>query len=89
MMILMNRWSTRRVTIMEHHADHDHLLHHARQRFPRAKIVITYTNDEIILIQVDDRRFLFEIGSDDDAYVFSDGLEVFQIPLMDSPPEDF
>lgn len=67
---------------MEKPADYDHLLTHAQDRFPGARIDITYTQDEIIYIDVDGRRFTFEIGSDDDAYVFDDGTISFTIPLF-------
>ena len=53
-----------------------------------AHIDITYTEDEIIYIDVDGHRFTFEIGSDDDEYVFTDGSMTFTIPIMDFD-EDF
>lgn len=68
---------------MDQPADYRHLLRHAQDRFPGAAIVVLYTDDEIIYVEVDGHRYTFEIGSDDDAYIFSDGLETFTIPLMD------
>lgn len=73
---------------MEKPADYDHLMEHARQRFPDARIDITYTDNDVIHIDVDRRRFTFEIGSDDDAYIFSDGATVFEIPLFLDPTWD-
>lgn len=64
-------------------ADYEHLLAHAQALFPAADIRITHTPDEVIYIDVDRCRFTFEIGSDDDAYVFSDGQTSFTIPLME------
>jgi len=73
---------------MEKPADYDHLMQHAQKRFPGARIDITYTDEEIIHIDVDGHRFTFEIGSDDDAYIFSDGVAVFEIPLFLDPTWD-
>ncbi len=64
--------------------DHDHLLSHARTLFPDCMIGIVYDN-EVIHIDVGARRFTFEIGSDDDTYVFSDGQDTFVIPLWENP----
>jgi len=69
---------------MEQPADYLHLLQHAGDLFPSATIEITYV-DEIIHIGVDGHRFTFEIGADDDSYIFSDGATLFKIPLMDYP----
>ena len=63
--------------------DHDHLLDHARRLYPNSKIQITYTDDEIIYIDVNGNRFTFEITSDDEKYVFTGGQTTFTIPLMD------
>jgi len=68
-------------------ADYDHLLRHAQRLFPGARIEITYTKDEIIHINVDQHRFTFEIGSDDDAYIFNDGVTAFEVPLWENPDE--
>lgn len=72
---------------MNRPADYLHLLQHALDLFPGAKIEITY-DDEIIHIDVDGHRFTFEIGSDDDYYVFGDGDTSFVIPLMENPDHD-
>jgi hypothetical protein len=69
-------------------ADYDHLLYHASVCFPGAQIDIIYTDDEIIHIDVDGHRYTFEIGSDDDEYVFCDGLTCFVIPLFLDPTWD-
>jgi hypothetical protein len=74
-----------RTTAMNTPADHDHLLDHASRRFPGAHIEITYTDDEIIHIDVDGHRYTFEIGSDDDEYQFSDDMTTFTIPLFLDP----
>lgn len=68
--------------------DRLHLIDHAQAMFPDATIDVIYTPDEIIHIDVDGHRFTFEIGSDDDEYVFTDGTTAFSIPLMDLG-EDF
>lgn len=65
-------------------ADYLHLIRHAWVLFPEATIEITY-HDESIHLDVNGHRFTFEIGSDDDSYVFSDGATSFEIPLMDNP----
>ena len=51
--------------------------------FPGSHVVVTYPADEVIHIQVDARLFIFEIGSDDESYIFTDGQQTFEIPLMD------
>jgi len=63
--------------------DQLHLLSHAQALFPGAVIEVIHTPDEIIHIEVDGHRFTFEIGSDDDEYVFTDGHTTFTIPLME------
>lgn len=63
--------------------DRTHLLSHAQLLFPDAKIDVIHMPDEIIHIDVDGRRYTFEIGSDDDAYLFTDGENAFSIPLME------
>lgn len=69
-------------TAMENWPDYDHLMRHAQDRFPQSKIQVKYTKDEIIHIDVDGHRFTFEIGSDDDTYIFEDGVTSFSIPLF-------
>lgn len=73
---------------MERPADYDHLVRHARQRFPGSIIDVVHTPDEIIHIDVDGHRYTFEIGSDDDTYIFSDGSTSFAIPLFLGPNWD-
>lgn len=68
--------------------DRLHLLSHAQDLFPGAIIDVIHTPDEIIHIDVDGHRYTFEIGSDDDAYAFTDGVTEFTMPLMDFD-EDF
>lgn len=63
--------------------DRLHLLSHARALFPGAVIAVIHTPDEIIHIDVNGHRSTFEIGSDDDEYLFTDGITSFCIPLMD------
>jgi len=69
--------------------DYDHLLSHARNLFPAHEIQMTYGDDETIHIDLNGRRFTFEIGSDDDAYVFTDGQDWFVIPLRKNPDTDW
>lgn len=64
-------------------ADYDHLVRHARARFPGASITITHTEHERIHIDADGDRYTFDIGSDDDEYVFVGQLGTFTIPLME------
>lgn len=66
------------------YADHDHLLQYAQRLFPDAEIHVEHTDDEIIHIDVNGHRFTFEITSDDEEYVFSDGRDTFTVPLMES-----
>jgi hypothetical protein len=74
---------------MDMPADYDHLLHHAQRLFPGVRIAITYDLEaDMISLAVDDRRFTFEVGSDDDAYVFVAGDDAFEIPLMEILPHD-
>ncbi len=68
-------------------ADYLHLLQHAWDLFPGSDIEITYEG-EAIHLAVDRHRFTFEIGSDDEHYVFTDGKTSFVIPLMENS-EDF
>lgn len=63
--------------------DRLHLLSHAQALFPGAVIEVIHMPDEIIHIEVDGHGFTFEIGSDDDEYVFTDGHTTFTIPLME------
>ena len=63
--------------------DHDHLISHAQATFPGSDIKVVYSRDEIIHLDVDGHRYTFEIGSDDDEYVFTDGKMSFSIPLME------
>jgi hypothetical protein len=63
--------------------DRSHLLSHAQALFPGAVIEVIHTPNEIIHIDVDGHRYTFEIGSDDDEYVFTDGKTTFTIPLME------
>lgn len=76
--------STTKVTAMTKPADYLHLMQHAWDLFPGAIIEIAY-EDETIHIDVSGHRFTFEIGSDDDAYIFSDGSTSFTIPLFLDP----
>lgn len=73
---------------MEKPADYDYLMQHAQGRFPGTFIEVIHTPEEIIHIDVDGHRFTFEIGSDDDEYVFCDGSTSFIIPLFLDPTWD-
>tara|TARA_R100000406_G_scaffold95183_2_gene88779 strand:- start:208 stop:426 length:219 start_codon:yes stop_codon:yes gene_type:complete len=63
--------------------DRLHLLSYAQALFPGAVLDVIHTPDETIHLDVDGHRFTFEIGSDDDAYVFTDGNAAITIPLME------
>ena len=67
---------------MERPADYEHLVRHAQEIFPGASINVIHTPDEIIHIDVGGHRYTFEIGSDDDEYIFCDGSTFFTIPLF-------
>lgn len=68
-------------------ADYLYLLQRAWDLFPGAIIDLEYGDDETVHILVNDHRFTFEIGSDDDCYAFSDGEMSFVIPLMENPED--
>jgi translation elongation factor P/translation initiation factor 5A len=68
-------------------ADYAYLREHAQLLFPGASIEVIHADDEVIHIDVNGRRFTFEITSDDEEYVFTDGQMTFRIPLMESPDE--
>jgi hypothetical protein len=65
--------------------DYDYLREHAQRLFPGAFIEVIHTDDEVIHIDVNGRRFSFQITSDDPEYKFSDGRTTFTIPLMENP----
>ena len=69
------------------YADYDYLREHAQLLFPGTSIEVIYTDDEVIHILVNGHRFTFEITSDDEEYIFTDGRTTFRIPLMESPDE--
>ena len=68
---------------MDHMPDFEYLTVQSRRRFPYSQISVFYPEDEVIHILIDGRLFVFEIGSDDDAYVFTNRTEAFEIPLLD------
>lgn len=70
------------------HPDRLHLLSHAQALFPYSSVKVIHTLLETIHIEVDGHRYTFEIGSDDDAYIFSDGVTTFTIPLLDFPKDN-
>jgi len=63
--------------------DRLHIFSHAQALLPGATIDVIHTPNEIIHLDVNGHRYTFEIGSDDDEYVFFDGETTFTIPLMD------
>jgi hypothetical protein len=73
---------------MNQPADYNHLMQHTMRLFPSAHIDISHTEDEIIHIDVNGHRYTFEIGSDDDAYIFDDGVTSFTIPIFLDPTWD-
>lgn len=73
---------------MEKPAEYDYLIHHTQDMFPGSVVEVIHTHDEIIHIDVDGHRFTFEIGSDDDEYIFCDGSTSFTIPLFLDPTWD-
>jgi translation elongation factor P/translation initiation factor 5A len=69
------------------YADYDYLRENAQRLFPGASIEVIHADDEVIHIDVDKRRFTFQITSEDEKYEFTDGRETFTIPLMENPDE--
>ena len=69
------------------YADYDYLREHAQRLFPGESIEVIHTDDEMIHIDVNGHRYTFEITSDDEEYVFTDGRTTFRISLMESPDE--
>lgn len=67
---------------MEYLPDYDYLTRYAQHLFPGSQVVVTYPAEEVIHIQIDTRLFVFEVGSDDEAYTFTNGHQTFEIPLM-------
>lgn len=59
------------------YADYDYLREHSQLLFPGASVQVTHTDDEVIHIDVNGHRFTFEITSDDEEYVFTDGRTTF------------
>ena len=68
---------------MEQMPDYTYLTEQTKKLFPQSRVIVSYPQDEVIHILIDDRLFVFEIGSDDDSYVFSNGEDCFEIPLME------
>ena len=61
-----------------------HLIRHAQARFPGSRITVTQDFDnEVIRLEIDGVTYTFEIGSDDDRYVFVGPDRAFDLPLMD------
>jgi hypothetical protein len=73
----------KRAIIMEQMPDYAYLTAQAKRLFPNSHVIVSYPQDEVIHILIDDRLFVFEIGSEDEEYVFSNGDDCFKIPLMD------
>lgn len=74
-----------RKIIMEYLPDHSYLTQCVQQLFPCSSVIVTYPFEEVINIQIDDRLFVFEVGSEDESYIFDDGRTTFTIPLMENP----
>jgi len=53
------------------------------QRFPKARISVTFADDEMIVVSVNGVPWIMEIGSDDDEFVFSRDGEVIAFPFED------
>ena len=65
-------------------AERDHLISEALEVYPNASISIDYDDeDEAIHLTIDGMRFTFNVGSDDDAYVFQSGDHRIVIPALD------
>lgn len=61
-----------------------HLTRHAQTLFPGSQITVTQDFDnEVIRLEIDGVTYTFEIGSDDDRYVFVGPDRAFDLPLMD------
>jgi len=62
-----------------------HLIAEASKLFPNASISIHFDDeDEAIYLTIDDVRYTFNLGSDDDeAYVFCSGADRIALPAFD------
>ena len=59
----------------------DYIIAQFAQRFPNARIGMTFTDDETIVVSVDGELWTMEIGSDDDEFTFTRGGEVIAFPF--------
>lgn len=64
--------------------ERQHLTRLAQALFPGARIKVTQDFDnEVIHLEIDGVLYRFEIGSDDDRYIFVGPDRAFDLPLMD------
>ena len=68
---------------MKQMPDYAYLTAQTKILFPGSRVTVSYPQDEVIHILLNDNLFVFVIGSDDEAYSFSNGEDCFEIPLMD------
>jgi hypothetical protein len=59
----------------------DYIFAQFSQYFPNARISITFTDDETIIVSVDGDLWIMQIGSDDDAFVFMRDGDVIRFPF--------
>ena len=61
----------------------DYIIAQFPRRFPNAQINVTFTDDESIVVSVDGDLWTMEVGSDDDAFVFTRGGAIIAFPFED------
>ena len=65
-------------------AERDHLINEASKLFPNSTISLEYGDQyEEIHLYIDGARYTFNVGSDDDVFVFYAGNNRIVIPALD------
>jgi hypothetical protein len=62
----------------------DYIHDQFAQRFPNAWINVTFTDDEMIVVSVDNKLWTMEVGSDDDEFVFTRDGDVVRFPFEEA-----
>ncbi len=76
-------FSTRLTFMSKETSDMDYIIAQFPRRFPNAQINVTFTDDESIVVSVDGDLWTMEVGSDDDAFVFTRGGAIIAFPFED------
>jgi len=65
-------------------AERNYLIKEASKLYPNASITVDYDDeDEAIHLDIDGTRYTFQVGSDDDAYVFQSSGARIMLPALD------